>query len=70
MHVRCNVCFILLPLMKGEIRYHEPPENFKHDFCFFGALRGAREQVLDSLKTSIIASNFTYKFGAGENSDD
>ena len=61
---------IPLPLIRGELSYHEPPEKFDLDFCFFGANhQGTRERVLDTLKRSMIASNLTYKFGSGENSD-
>ena len=57
---------IPLPLIRGEMKYHEPPEKFKQDFSFFGVYyRGTRGRSMDTLKKSIIKYNATYLFDQG-----
>ena len=56
-----------LPLIKGELRYRPPPEQYKRSFLFYGDPTFAtRQKSLANLKSSLEFHNITHLFGRGE----
>lgn len=60
---------IPLPLIKGEIPYHPPPNKFEQDIGFFGTIQqqhSTRESTLRVIEKAAHQLGMTTKFGGGK----
>ena len=54
---------IPLPLIRGEIAYADPPDEYSQEVGFLGNMaNGPRKQVLEILKQSFVDSNLSHLF--------